>query len=156
MQGRDGNFYGTTSFGGTNNWGTVFKISTNGALSSLHSFDYDYGSPIPYAGLVQGGDGNFYGTTGGDSPLVGNVFRLTLVPEPPELTIIGYGANIVLTWPTNATGFNATAFILEFATSLASPTVWQTNSAPTIVIGGQNAVINPITGSQVFYRLKSP
>jgi hypothetical protein len=58
------------------------------------------------------------------------------------------GANVVLTWPTNATGFT-----LEFATNLAS-SVWNTNSAPTIVIGGQNTVTNPISGTQMFYRLK--
>src|SRR5208282_1069316 len=36
--GRDGNFYGTTSSGGASRSGTVFKISTNGALTSLYSF----------------------------------------------------------------------------------------------------------------------
>ena len=171
VQGRNGNFYGTTYFGGTNDLGTVFKISTNGLLISLYSFTggldvnsgYFTNGAQPAAELVLGRDGNLYGTTaGGYSPDYGgnigwgNVFRLALVPEPPELTIIGYGANVILTWPTNATGFNNTAFIVEFATNLASPTVWKTNSAPTIVIGGQNIVINPITGSQAFYRLKSP
>ena len=38
VQGSDGNFYGTTDSGGTNGYGTVFKISTNGALTSLYSF----------------------------------------------------------------------------------------------------------------------
>jgi hypothetical protein len=58
------------------------------------------------------------------------------------------GANVVLTWPTNATGFT-----LEFATNLASPAAWKTNSAPTIVIGGQNTATNPISGTQMFFRL---
>ena len=35
VQGSDGNFYGTTSSGGTNGAGTVFKISTNGALTTF-------------------------------------------------------------------------------------------------------------------------
>ena len=38
VQGSDGYFYGTTYAGGTNDFGTVFKISTNGALTSLYSF----------------------------------------------------------------------------------------------------------------------
>ena len=64
MQGSDGNFYGTTYGGGTNGgYGTVFKISTNGALTSLYSFTGGNDGANPDAGLVQGSDGNFYGTT---------------------------------------------------------------------------------------------
>jgi uncharacterized repeat protein (TIGR03803 family) len=63
VQGSDGNFYGTTALGGASNSGTVFKFSTNGALSTLYSFTGHYDGGIPYAGLVQGTDGKFYGTT---------------------------------------------------------------------------------------------
>ena len=38
VQGSDGNFYGTTYEGGTHGCGTVFKISANGALTTLYSF----------------------------------------------------------------------------------------------------------------------
>jgi uncharacterized repeat protein (TIGR03803 family) len=62
-QGRDGNFYGTAQAGGTSNVGTVFKISTNGMLTSLYSFTGTNGGHSPTAGLVQGSDGSFYGTT---------------------------------------------------------------------------------------------
>ena len=44
-------------------YGTVFKISTNGALTSLYSFTGGNDGGYPYAGLVQGSDGYFYGTT---------------------------------------------------------------------------------------------
>ena len=44
-------------------YGTVFKISTNGALTSLYSFTGGNDGANPEAGLVQGSDGNFYGTT---------------------------------------------------------------------------------------------
>lgn len=161
VQGRDGNFYGTTVIGGNTNYyyaglGTVFKINTNGVLTSLYSFTGQYDGAYPIAGMVEGRDGNLYGTTAGTAPNVGNVFRLAIVPEPPELTMIHYGANVILTWPANATtGFNVTPFILEFANNLASPAAWQTNSAPTVVIGGQNVVFNPITGTQMFFRLFS-
>jgi uncharacterized repeat protein (TIGR03803 family) len=61
VQGSDGNFYGTTSFGGTNNDGAVFKITPQGTLTTLWQFSGRDGRwPT---GLVQGGDGNFYGTT---------------------------------------------------------------------------------------------
>ena len=79
MQGNDGNFYGTTALGGTHFQGTVFKIHAAGNFTTLHSFS---GSPTegadPIAGLVQGNDGNFYGTTpSGGEHFQGTVFRIT-------------------------------------------------------------------------------
>ena len=62
IEGSDGNFYGTTLNGGVNNQGTVFKITSSGTLTVLHSFDANNGGE-PTASLVQGADGNFYGTT---------------------------------------------------------------------------------------------
>ena len=69
MQGSDGNFYGTTvgaSFNGGN--GTVFKISATGALTTLYSFTGGKDGAKSPAGLVQGSDGNFYGTTVAAAP----------------------------------------------------------------------------------------
>jgi uncharacterized repeat protein (TIGR03803 family) len=57
VQGSDGNFYGTTSRGGTNNAGTVFKVSSTRALTSLYSFTGGGDGANPVAGLVQGSDG---------------------------------------------------------------------------------------------------
>jgi uncharacterized repeat protein (TIGR03803 family) len=76
----NGDFYGTTLNGGTS-YGTVFEITASGTLTTLHSFDYADGA-YPYAGLVQGTDGNFYGTTGYGgaacaSPGCGTVFEIT-------------------------------------------------------------------------------
>jgi len=79
VQGSDGNFYGTTAFGGAHHKGTVFKIDATGTFTTLHSFS---GPPsegaTPVAALVQGSDGNFYGTTAsGGEHLQGTVFRIT-------------------------------------------------------------------------------
>ena len=63
VQGRDGNFYGTTPYGGADgDYGTAFKITPAGTLTTLHSFNLTDGA-TPYAALVQATDGNFYGTT---------------------------------------------------------------------------------------------
>jgi uncharacterized repeat protein (TIGR03803 family) len=78
--GPDGNFYGTTEYGGISNNGTVFQVTTNGALTTLHSFGATNAEGAnPTAGLSLGPDGNFYGTTqdGGNFFQNGTVFRIT-------------------------------------------------------------------------------
>ena len=78
---KDGNFYGCTDGGGVNDEGTVFRISPTGVYAQLHAlaqFGVEGGGPN---GLVQAGDGNFYGTArqGGNEnyPPSGTVFRVT-------------------------------------------------------------------------------
>jgi len=66
IQGTDGDFYGTTYGGGANgNFGTIFKVTTAGVLTTLYSFCPDKSDctdgELPTAGLVQASDGNFYG-----------------------------------------------------------------------------------------------
>src|SRR5207248_1982004 len=62
VQGNDGYLYGTTVLGGSGTWGTIFKISTNGVLTTLYSFTDNSDGAEPEAGLTLGPDGNFYGT----------------------------------------------------------------------------------------------
>ena len=62
IQGTDGNFYGTSSYGGAHDWGTVFKITPTGAVTVLHEFNLADGA-FPHTALLQASDGNFYGTT---------------------------------------------------------------------------------------------
>jgi len=82
VQGLDGNLYGTTPGGGAYEYGTVFKMTPAGALTTLHSF-CSKGYPCPdgaglIVDLVQGTDGNFYGiTAGGGSSYFGTVFKIT-------------------------------------------------------------------------------
>jgi uncharacterized repeat protein (TIGR03803 family) len=83
VQATDGNLYGTTGYGGANGsiGGTVFKITPSGVLTTLYSFCSQSGcidGELPFAGLVQGADGNLYGTTAyGGSYNGGTIFKIT-------------------------------------------------------------------------------
>jgi uncharacterized repeat protein (TIGR03803 family) len=76
--GIDGNFYGTTASGGSNGWGTVFQITSAVTLTTLAQFNFGTNGANPVAGVVQGSDGNFYGTTlNGGMARHGTVFQIT-------------------------------------------------------------------------------
>jgi uncharacterized repeat protein (TIGR03803 family) len=81
VQGRDGNFYGTSELGG--DYGMIFRLTPSGGFSILHSFDSTDGSS-PASGLLQASDGDLYGTTyeGGSNSSCpngcGTVFKITL------------------------------------------------------------------------------
>ena len=80
--GPDGNFYGTTyagtNYSGTGNFGTVFKVTTNGTLTTLYSFNNFANGGYPVAALTFGPDGDFYGSTSeGGSSSVGTIFKMT-------------------------------------------------------------------------------
>jgi uncharacterized repeat protein (TIGR03803 family) len=61
----DGNFYGTTFYGGTWDYGTIFRMRPDGVVTAIASFDATNTDQHPYTALVQGNDDNFYGSTGG-------------------------------------------------------------------------------------------
>lgn len=81
LQASDGTFYGTVPFGGPHSFGTVFKITTTGTLTTLYGFCSQTNctdGENPYVGLVQGTDGNFYGTTFyGGANFGGTIFKIT-------------------------------------------------------------------------------
>ena len=81
IQASDGNFYGTTQAGGAHGKGTIFKVTPNGTVTTLYSFcslDSCNDGSVPYAELIQGSDGNFYGTTTmGGAHNDGTVFSLS-------------------------------------------------------------------------------
>jgi uncharacterized repeat protein (TIGR03803 family) len=75
-----GNLYGTTEYGGTYNYGTVFKVSVDGTETVLHSFagQRQADGAVPSAGLVMDAAGNLYGTTFAGGALgAGTVFEIS-------------------------------------------------------------------------------
>jgi len=82
IQASDSNLYGTTSLGGNNGGGgTVFRVSPQGIVTTVYSFCGIFscsGGNTPAGPVVQGPDGNFYGTTAaGGSAAWGTAFKLT-------------------------------------------------------------------------------
>jgi len=154
--------YGTASKGGTNGTGTVFAVSTNGSnFIALHTFSAEATNHLgtytnsdgygPQAGLILSGS-ILYGTaSGGGTNGTGTVFSISLgaAASTPQLTLLrSTGTNVVVTWPTNFTGYT-----LQSATNLASPTTWSNISTSPVVINTNNVVTNGISGTRKFYRL---
>jgi uncharacterized repeat protein (TIGR03803 family) len=79
MQASDGNFYGTTYTGSGEIGGSVFRMTSKGAVTVLHTFSDDGGEGrLPAGGLVQATDGNLYGTTKfGGNDNFGTVYQIT-------------------------------------------------------------------------------
>jgi uncharacterized repeat protein (TIGR03803 family) len=91
IQANDGTLYGTTARGGIYDWGSIFRLTTDGTETVLHSFDVMVDGDYPSA-LIQAADGNFYGTahqtTAGQGPF-GFIFRMT--PDGTFTTLHAFG-----------------------------------------------------------------
>ena len=96
--------------GGTNGAGTVFKIAPSGILTTVYSFTGGNDGAYPEAGLVQGSDGNFYGTTtSGGTNNAGTVFKIS--PNGALTTLYSFtggndGANPMPGWCRAATAIS--------------------------------------------------
>jgi uncharacterized repeat protein (TIGR03803 family) len=92
VEGSDGFLYGTTQFGGPvgSDYGTVFKISKTGAMTVLHEFvgsragdSRNFPDGLLPISLIQGADGNFYGTTL-QGPSLGSALSSPSPPPDPS------------------------------------------------------------------------
>jgi uncharacterized repeat protein (TIGR03803 family) len=144
--------YGTAYAGGKAGNGTVFAVSTDGStFTNLHNFSATPPYPAPQTncdganpsgGLVLSGS-TFYGTTSsGGAAGNGTLFSLSLAPR---IAIVPSSQNVVLSWPSNAAGFDYTGFKLQ--TSLA------TTGPFTNIAGATNPYTNPIANAQQYFRL---
>jgi uncharacterized repeat protein (TIGR03803 family) len=129
----DGNFYGTTSFTDrTQTQGTIFKLTPTGVLTTLYTFCAETGCTDgwnPFAGLVQGSDGNLYGTTwNGGGCNSGTVFKITLAGSFTSLHSFCYSdgaepsglisaASGELVGTTQSSGANGGGTVFEITTS---------------------------------------
>jgi uncharacterized repeat protein (TIGR03803 family) len=81
----------------------------------------------------------------------GTVFSLSLgsaSAPAPTLTIVPSGANVILTWPTNAAGYT-----LQARTNLNPSVNWSNASPAPVIVGIQYTVTNSAGTGNKFYRL---
>jgi len=165
VQGTDGNFYGVSANGGTGAFGTgqfagsVFQIDSTGTVTTLYSFcslsDCSDGQD-PTGALVQGADGNFYGTTtfGGNGTFCGTytsipstlgcgtVFEIT--PSGTLTTLYSFcsqsncadgifpGAGLIQATDGNFYGTTTVSFGSSICSDLSCGTIFQITPAGTL------------------------
>ena len=154
----DGLLYGTTSGGGTNGNGTVFRVNTTGTtFTNVCIFGGGPGGGISQGGLVQGVDSNFYGTTSsGGTGNNGNVFKLVLASSTTNTltqitSILVVGTDVYVLLPT----LNGETYQLQFSNSM-NPTNWANVVGASQAGTGSLITLTNIGGAlqpQRFYRV---
>jgi uncharacterized repeat protein (TIGR03803 family) len=148
----DGNFYGSTPWGGTSNQGTVFSLTPSGRFTLIHTFSGTEGSrvpgptdpPGPTTVLYQGTDGNLYGTTNTGGNGAGTIFRISLGLPSFVRTVQNFGAvgAAVIILGNNLTG--ATGVTFNGATAAFS-VVSDTEITATVPAGATTGSIQVVT-----------
>jgi uncharacterized repeat protein (TIGR03803 family) len=151
IQATDGNLYGTTNGNSVNTGavvGTIFKMTLGGTLSTLYDFR-NGGGEYPEGALVQGTDGNLYGTTttGGSNFCgaigCGTVFKITtgLSPFVETIPTSGGAARRVVIYGNNLKGATSVTFNGTTATfKVVSPTEITTTVPPRATTGAVQVV----------------
>jgi uncharacterized repeat protein (TIGR03803 family) len=89
-----GNLYGTTTYGGAENRGTVFEISPSGSETVLHAFEAESGQDgaFPLGGVVMDANGNLYGATSEGGPkFLGAIYKIA--PGGAETVLYTFNGN---------------------------------------------------------------
>ena len=159
----DGLFYGSLAYDGADGYGSVFNMTYGGNLTDLHDFPSIYSDGSYPGQITQGGDGNFYGTTGagGVDPHnygggYGTVWKMTVSPAPPapvQLTLseptIVIGKSTTLNWQV----LNAFSLTLQqcylYATTqgVETPEGKLTGTLASNIFSGSIKLTPPVGGS---------
>ncbi|MFZ0283986.1 MAG: choice-of-anchor tandem repeat GloVer-containing protein, partial [Terriglobales bacterium] len=159
VEGTDGNFYGTTYAGGdrsgecfSDGCGTVFQLTPNGALTTLHVFAFP-DDAYPAGGLVQATNGIFYGTTleGGDGcPRsrygCGTVYSIDMGLGPFVTFVRSYG-KVGETGPILGQGFTGTTNVSLNGISANFTVVSDTYIRATVPVGATTGYVTVTTSS---------
>lgn len=151
LRGQDGTYYGSTILGGdaaSVPRGTVFQFTTNGTFAVLISFGFDTNGASPYGGLAQDATGNIYGTTFDQGPdLKGTVFRLN--PAVGKIQSNLTPAGFEIGWEA----WLGKTYYVEYRTNILQGQ-WANWAGPISATNGVMKVLDPISTSGRFYRLR--
>jgi uncharacterized protein (TIGR03437 family) len=155
----DGNLYGTTQNEGPNSTtegnGTIFKLTPAGTFTTVYTFPLGArGGPQAPDSLIQGSDGNFYGTTNnGGTTGYGSIFEFSLTNPIAVTDGVVNGASFLA-------GIGANAWMTIYGTNLAMTTDTWANAItghvlPTkldgvsVMVGGQPAYVEYVSATQI-------
>jgi len=160
IQATDGNLYGTTTYGGNVNYGTLFKIALNGTLTTLYSFCSEHDckdGEYPLASLVQETNGNLYGTTAGSSETApfGTIFRVSLglAPFVEAQTNLGKVGATITILGNDLIGTTGVSFAGTPGKFTATSNSWLSATVPSGATTGPIVVATPggtLTSNQNF------
>jgi uncharacterized repeat protein (TIGR03803 family) len=140
----DGNFYGVTTGGGIYNNGVIFKMTSDGTVTTVHSFTDSEGDS-PVGGLLEGQDGHLYGMTGGPFTHNPTLFKLALVPTAPiALQSTSMPTEVSLSWQADK---GATTYSVYEGTASGS----ESTSAVLSQIAATSATITGLRGGTTYY-----
>jgi uncharacterized repeat protein (TIGR03803 family) len=142
--------YGPTLYGGCNNSGSVFRISTDGKFDTVAWFNPAIAGSPTAGQLVVGLDQNIYGTTwAGDPYANGCIYRINVVQNNQP---------IYATWNGNSTIVISAAAVPGHTyqpqyTSTLSPANWQNFATPATATSNTLTFTDAPSDNQRFYRL---
>lgn len=150
VQGADGALYGTTALGGpgtcsadrsavcfpqAGNSGTVFKVTTGGALTTLHTFTGGADGAKPYGGIILGNDGSFYGTTQTGGAGFGTIYKIRSDGTFTTLYAFTGGADGAYPYAALTQGSDGTFYgSTQLGTSYNVGTIFKITSAGTFTL----------------------
>src|SRR3954468_17511347 len=149
IEATDGNLYGTTRFGGASGQGTLFRMSSTGTFTVLHSFADDEGH-YPFS-LVQGRNGLLYGGMASGGEGYGTIFTATLegtvtrlfsfssagpIGTSPVALVAMSDGNVYGATRSGGAGGSGTVFRIDGSGSVVPIHAFYPESVRTLIDGG--------------------
>jgi uncharacterized repeat protein (TIGR03803 family) len=148
VQATDGNFYGTTVYGGTNNLGTIYQITPKGNHTVLHSFQNTTGSlfgEYPEVTLAQNTNGVLYGDTLGGGTAAKGVFYSIDVGLKPFVSMVAWYGKVGQTIEILGQGLTGTTAVSFNGTAATTFTVVSDTYVTAVVPSGTTAGFVSVT-----------